>query len=378
MLKLLILILCLYCPVAIAGDLQLLTTNFCDADIHKKYAIVDSLLAADSIPGGFFRTLMTTDDFRPYFETFDIYHVLRMRTAERLFNISNPDIANILKEYYYGGIRSRKLDRPTTYAMKYDWQHELCRATDKNGTIWAVTNIWWFGCRDDLWLISKNNESDSIWAGPWFTGICQDHSEDKNAYYLNPCRLEFIKEELHLIIVDQQIDTIISPAILTADWDKDGLYDYEEIRFTTNPDNDDSDSDGIIDGEDMNPIAPANENLSDVDMARLAMFKNFARNNYAYSLYVLPVREGKKLEYDTSSPNSIILTLNPEEIKRHERCCPGPHYPNSGLAVNIRAEKISDDRIDAFISFRDIGERCELERKNGIWLISRFLGTVRY
>lgn len=387
MLKTMAIILVITFTESTASDLSSLYDEFSNTEVKGKYRIIDSLLASIEIPHKFFGKLLDTDDFKDSFPTFDVYWTLQSRTARKVVDISDPDITAILKKYYYSGRRSRHLNRPTTWMIKWHWQKEIARVVDKDGSIWAVTNIWWYGNREDLWLIHKKNESDSTWSGPWFTGISTAIPIDLNKYKANPkeipintfiCSLEFINGKLHLIDEQRGIDKIISPEILTLDKDYDGLYDVEEERFTTDPDNDDTDGDGLLDGEDINPLAAPKTDLTDEDMIRLAMFRNCAWGNYPYTVFVIAADNENKLEYFTNSPNAIILSMNKPALDRYQAICGGAFYPSAGCAVQITKDRISDDCVNASFFSRDQGLLYEVERHNGIWVVGNNIGIIHY
>jgi hypothetical protein len=313
-----------------------------------------------------------TEDLKSDFPTPKIYWELKNKTANRLTVRNEPGTVNFMKIYYYGGHRTRTMNRPTTYQLKFDWQKEIARVVDKKGTIWAITSIWWFGSYSDLWLISKKSECDTIWSGPWFTGVTIGL---KAEYY--SCSLEIRRGKMHLIIPQPGIDKIISPKILTSDRDEDGLYDLEEIRFTTDPDNKDSDGDGIIDGEDLNPLAKQKAELSDEDMVRLIVFRSNISGGYPYNLYIVPTKDDNKLEYYSASPNAIILSLNPQELKKYQENCYNPFRPDN-FSISIDIKKESDSLMNAFISYKSDGIKWEVERRNGFWLLGKIIDRVIY
>jgi hypothetical protein len=370
LLRYLIILNFLVISAAVSSAKQSLSDSFNGADINEKYRILDSLLTSDSIPTDFFRTLMTTDDFRQSFPSLDVYHVLISRTAIKLFDISNPEIMQILKLYYYGGPRSRKLYRPKTYEINYDWQKIIAQTTADDGTIWALTNIWWFGCYDDLWLIKNNSKTDNIGAGPWFTGITLHRTSSGT---IEDCRLEYDQNHLHLIVPEQNIDTVISPEILTHDSDRDGLYDCEEIRFLADSRNPDSDGDKIPDGDDLNPLAGQNGLLSDEDMIKLVLFRDYCGASYEYNLYHVKFENGRKLQYFVNAPNAIIIALDSIGFAQSRNRF-GEYDELAPLSVYFHIEKISDDCVEASIFHHGASDNCVLRRRDGYWFISRWLG----
>jgi len=109
--------------------------------------------------------------------------------------------------------------------------------TDSKGNLWGVASSSVLGSFLDLWLLKSDGRK---WNQAFFAGSLTDPSE---------------------IDIETMIDVMDSIGI-SQDSDKDGWTDLVEKRLGTDPDNKDTDGDGLIDSEDKNPLAaprPLNE-----------------------------------------------------------------------------------------------------------------------
>ncbi|MEI6091979.1 MAG: hypothetical protein WCR42_16115 [bacterium] len=144
---------------------------------------------------------------------------------------------------------------------------------EKNGNNWAI--IYTDSKYDDFiyggwgyWL-ALSNDDGKTWK-KYYTGLTENcyYSfkrkskialwKDSNTLQIEAAIVRQISEVVHPMpaqfeAVQDSIAVQIDISQITKDSDNDGLTDIVENKMMLNPNNPDSDSDGIVDGEDKNP-----------------------------------------------------------------------------------------------------------------------------
>jgi hypothetical protein len=354
----------------VASELSTIDERFKKATVKEKYEIINNVLASEAVDTSFLSSVLNTDKFLSSFPSVDVYRALKSRTAIKLGEIGAPEMIKLLYVYYYGNARNRFLKRPDSYEFKYDWQTIVAQTEDSKGTQWALTKIWWFRCRNDLWLVKKD-QGNTHWSGPWFTGIS---SRELSAMWLED-------NYIHIINSESGQESVISLEMLIEDSDGDGLYNVEERRFETDHLASDSDGDGIIDGEDMNPLSAGAEDLHPWDYVRIAVLRHEALGDYPYTLYLIAADDDDRLEYFSPSSNAIILSMTPDQMERFQLQCVGharrdvitrKSMRDIGTVESIRfslVEKLEDEfYID--VKRTDMVNRYRVEKKDGVWVVT--------
>jgi hypothetical protein len=349
---------------------------FCKADYTQKLAIVDSLLAIEPVPIGFFDKFLNEDSCLNSFESICVGRVFQTRLVFRLSAYYKSDYEAVLRRYFYGMPKSRPLRRPSADVLSHGAKI-ISELKDPFDIEWAITQIPWLGDKGDIWIFKK---SDSTWLGPWFTGIHTQKYFDKSLKKIiaESCSLAWHDGQLHLIIPETNLDSIISFQTIIADDDKDGFYNVEESRIGTDPKNPDTDSDGIIDSEDMNPLAGGKKELSSEDYALLAGFRYNAQEDYNYFIYHLSVDSIENIEYYSPSDNTLIRQYDPRQVGENGYSFRPTEINNSMFYITIHTKRLDENSIKIDVRLSSERHFYLMENINGLWLITENLGEIDY
>ena len=354
-----------------------------DADKGKHYEIINQAIAAEKAPLGFLSEVINTDKFAKLFPTYCVFRVLQIQTAMWMSKIATKDICEILREFYYGGSHSRILKRPAEYSLYSfytGWQKPVCEITNPDGTGWALVNISWYGCSNDLWLI-KGIPGDSTWEGPWFTGFQsrglpkiffrEDGTVDSSGYSLR------IKNDgVHIISADGALDKLISPEVLNIDSDEDGLYDIEERRFGTDPLDNDTDNDGLFDGIDINPLTVEKKELQPQDYARMVVFMWETTRDIPMDVYFVDISVEDSLEYRVPSPNALVLPITATQVISDD--CDCQSWGVFGQQISMGLSVQDELAIGISLSTGDHTTSYCVERLHDIWILTEERETIQY
>lgn len=135
-----------------------------------------------------------------------------------------------------------KYSKTRPYAML------LAAQKDSEGVLWGLMRMELVGNRHDLWIAGYRNGK---WQGFTFTGN-SDEKPDLSTWFT----------------------AYVGHPSLAKDTDGDGLTDILEQRFGTSIDKTDSDSDGLADSVDKNPLAARRE-LDDTEQVLAAAFEGY-------------------------------------------------------------------------------------------------------
>jgi hypothetical protein len=238
------------------------------------------------------------------------------RVALDLAQIPSPGAREALRRFYLQGSRRGKLERRGPYDIRFDWQQPLVTTTDEEGERWAVVALWWYGSHEDLWIIHSTD--GETWSYPLFTGLGRLARGDSR-YQM---RLEVRAGKVRILYPRHDVppnasrvaraEEEISIADLTRDSDRDGLYDVEERRLRTDPRKPDTDGDGLVDGEDLNPLVGRNpRQLTDEQAIRQAVFRRHVHDEV--KLTVIQAEPADRQEY-LGGFGGITLSLSKQEI----------------------------------------------------------------
>jgi outer membrane protein assembly factor BamB len=133
--------------------------------------------------------------------------------------------------------------------FEWPWSYQ-CKLTetrkDAKGLLWGLLSSRAAGGSSDLWVSSYNSGK---WSEPVYTGVAG--KELGNADWLA---------------------RFAGDATIAADSDADGWSDLMERRLGTNPNNPDSDGDGLKDSQDKNPLAAPRE-LTETEQVMASAFQ---------------------------------------------------------------------------------------------------------
>jgi type II secretory pathway pseudopilin PulG len=139
----------------------------------------------------------------------------------------------------------------------------LAKCNDKNGNEWAVFRWYRYGA-NNLWITKKLKQD--IWSQPIFLDLLNISNVPYNAKY----GLKIDNETFIISVDGKNISFKLGDQLL--DSDRDGITDAVERILKTNPKDQDSDDDGVLDGKDGNPLTPKPKKRNDIMEIRQAVF----------------------------------------------------------------------------------------------------------
>lgn len=165
--------------------------------------------------------------------------VLSVLRAARKTRQTRPDVATF---YRLTQLPNHVLPTEELGVWNQDTPKGELRATaqDNHGNLWGLFNCPAFGSIFDLWVARRTGNQ---WTDFVFTGASEEDFEYKTS---EGTVLTYPKDWLTRYA--------LNPA-LRVDRDHDGLTDLAEKRLGTDPANPDTDSDGLPDSQDKNPLA---------------------------------------------------------------------------------------------------------------------------
>lgn len=229
----------------------------------------------------------------------------RLQPIERLSVIGSPDAIGVLEEFLttYGAHRKLKqhtlvalgrigteaameairkfekwtekmwLDPPDfrfglkDHAIDHFRPHELkplATCQDENRAEWAIFRWHRLG-REDYWITKAKGES--TWSDPILLGnLSSRFTTSRDA------KFDLRIEEQTFVVRVAGKSVRFNSEDYTLDSDGDGLPDSVERCLTTSAQNPDTDGDGVLDGEDGNPLTPKHKLTNDIAEIRQAVF----------------------------------------------------------------------------------------------------------
>lgn len=188
------------------------------------------------------------------------------------------------------GLQENAIDHFAPYPAE-----PLARTTYSENKTWALLPLNRYG-QVDLWLTSLNK--DNQWSWPIFLnlpGFPEPRRLSETTWNIQ-CQLEIEGDSLRIKCDSKTYESLISDHL--KDTDKDGLPDIVEARFLTDPNNPDSDEDGLFDGKDSNPLTPKHKQTDDITEIRQAVFSVlFATSNSQNTIVIVERDEFAKQEY---------------------------------------------------------------------------------
>ncbi|MBN1974322.1 MAG: HEAT repeat domain-containing protein [Sedimentisphaerales bacterium] len=239
----------------------------------------------------------------------------------------------------------------------------LAKTIDSNKRTWILIPLDRYG-RLDLFLTSL--KEDDTWSElilldiPGFPELGLLSETQWNI----KCQLLIQNDLAKIECNDKSYEVKISDQL--KDEDKDGLPDIVETRLLTDSKNSDSDSDGVSDGKDSNPLTPKHKETNDIIEIRQAAFSAlFATSKSLNAIVVVDKDKFTKQEYyGFSGP-----VLRASEVRR-------------GF-VNVTSIDIKhQSETDATVTISDweggdsgSGHEAKLKKIHGKWVVVDFKMT---
>jgi hypothetical protein len=240
----------------------------------------------------------------------------------------------------------------------------IAEATDEKGKTWAVFPWSRYG-KQDIWL-TFSTEKDS-WSRPILLELpgmpylvrTSERAFDKK------CQLQIEGDSVTVTCDGSAAKSSISRSL--KDSDSDGLPDIVEGRLLTDPDNPDSDRDGIADGNDSNPLTPRHEDSNDVVQIRQAVFSVlFATCSSRDAVVVLERGDFAKQEY-YGFAGAVLRSAQKRKGFVNIMC----------LTVNLESTTSANASISDWEGpeARSVHE-AKLKKIDGKWVVVEFMLTI--
>jgi hypothetical protein len=239
----------------------------------------------------------------------------------------------------------------------------LAKTTDEKNATWALFQWNCHSADAEIWICKSLG--DVLWSQPILLdlpGITEFYPFIRKRGKWDVKRSFQIKNGSIKIVIDEKIwESRISDHL--ADMDMDGLTDLVEARLLTDPNDPDSDRDGLPDGRDSNPLTPKHNDTNDVTQIRQAVFSALCATSNSRNAVVIVDRDDfAKQEYYGYAG----VVLRSPEI-RHG-------FVNiTGIKVNLK----SHDTATATISdwegnLAASGHLAKLKKLHGKWVVVEF------
>ncbi|PZU87645.1 MAG: hypothetical protein DI529_06935 [Chryseobacterium sp.] len=237
-----------------------------------------------------------------------------------------------------------------------------------------------------FWLLKIENNVGKA----YFLGLSFSH------YYINEIQTELIIKNEELQLQGSLVKIIKVPGLpgyddysaiadgklfriklsdLERDTDKDGYNDIFEESFGLNPKSTDTDSDGIDDFNDLNPLFKSEKNkFTQLYEQLLPTNFTFNKNNLKNMHYFINVYENDCNYFQKINPKLRTLVVAEEKSKR-------PYYLRVTDVVNggfskLRTDKQNPEKFYFYEWGRGHTNDYSVEFKNGKWKIEITGGTV--
>ncbi|MBN1974321.1 MAG: HEAT repeat domain-containing protein [Sedimentisphaerales bacterium] len=259
------------------------------------------------------------------------------------------------------GMKEHAVDHYTSFPAQ-----PLAQAKDANNKTWALVPSNRY---DWVQLCLTSLEKDNQWSEPILLsipGMTMPH-QVSDTKWNQEYKIQVDSDLLMILSEDKKFESKISEQL--KDSDKDGLTDNVEALFLTDPKNPDSDSDGIQDGKDTNPLTPKHKEINDITKIRQAVFS---------------------VIFAVTSSNKAIVVINKNEdefAKQEYYGFAGPVLRASkvrdGFAnlTSIDIKEQSENAATVWINDWEAveasrGREVKLKKLHGKWIVTRF-GIMR-
>lgn len=246
----------------------------------------------------------------------------------------------------------------------------LAQTTDINGKTWAIFpwaryTGWTYEAHAEIWLTCKNEN------GSWREPILLDVpnmptiKRESSKSWEAKCALTVENDVVKITYDGEKLETTISGSL--RDTDGDNLPNIAEARLYTDPQNPDCDEDGILDGNDSNPLTPPVKEPNDTHHIRQAVFSILlATSSNREPIFIVEKGDFAKQEYygragmvlpaKKAEPGRINITAIDVKITS----------PTTAIA------DISDYEGNLAAS----GHEAKLKKVKGKWVVIQFALTI--
>jgi hypothetical protein len=238
----------------------------------------------------------------------------------------------------------------------------LAKATDEKGKTWAIF-AWAPYCTRDIWLTDSQKENS--WSEPILLHAPAMLSliDMAQAGPDKPLRLEVKGDTVTATCNGKTAKSSIAESL--KDSDKDKLPDLVEGRLHTDPNNPDTDKDGVTDANDSNPLTPKHNKTDDVTQIRQAVFSVlFATSDCRDAIHLIDPGNSGKQEY--YGYGGFVL----RGLKMRE----GHVFVNFGeVEILIQLPTMAEASIYSTIGNEgNVVYRAKLKKIHGKWVVVEF------
>lgn len=246
----------------------------------------------------------------------------------------------------------------------------LAETTDQNGQTWAIFPWaryagWTYEAHAEIWLTYKSEN------GSWKEPILLDVpnmptiKRESSKSWETKCTLTVENDFVKITCDGEKLETTISGSL--RDTDSDNLPDIAEARLRTDPRNPDCDEDGILDGNDSNPLTPPVKEPNDSHYIRQAVFSILlATSSNRGPIFI--VKKGDFAEQEYYGCAGVILPANKAESGRINITAIDVKITSPTTAI----AGISDYEGNLAAS----GHRAKLKKVKGKWVVIEFALTI--
>ncbi|MFH1422352.1 MAG: hypothetical protein ABIH42_06535 [Planctomycetota bacterium] len=218
-------------------------------------------------------------------------------------------------------------------------------AKDNQNRLYSIEISDKMGANDIYITYSEDGKN---WHKPLFTGlsVSEDYAPDSSNISITKGTIELIYNKVTNYGKESKREkAIFSLNDIQRDTDEDGLVDIEEIRLRTDPMLTDTDSDGIKDSKDFNPLV-AKKKLTTNQKIRAAAFRRVIQmsetgNNKVFPSSLVIVNTPYLEKQEFPGHDFYVLNLTEEELKDFKS-----QIGDGVCVINFAKESIISDKAE--------------------------------
>lgn len=263
---------------------------------------------------------------------------------------------------------------------KYDdfiyggWGYWIAISND-NGKNW---NQYYTGLTEKYYFYFKRNSKIPLWKDINTIEIESAIVRQKSAV-MHPIPAEYE-------IVEDNLAVEIDLSKIILDSDNDGLTDVAELKMLLNPNNPDTDGDGIIDSEDKNPrfkscktnksiiyeslienYSPDEKGKMYIDLSNPQTIKENIENSFDYDGISIFVTDNEDLQRIDLKKTTLII-MSSKEYQQYEKQYPS-HFIKSNYSQMFKCDK-KKDTYKIHTSYLTGGNTYLIKKTKEGWTIS--------
>jgi hypothetical protein len=263
---------------------------------------------------------------------------------------------------------------PTGCTIDVDTPFSSSRSVSTPDGSWLAYVSPALGGRNDVWLAHVD---DSKLEGPWFTGRTVPGLLELQ--FLDPAddgtlTLESVERECDGCYVDdadrpksgKPDETVLDPASLSKDGDKDGWTNLVEKRLGTDPARKDTDKDGLRDTADPAPLSSSKKSNKLTDRQQVMRAAFFALLGFGGSVEPLYVVGPDEVNIPYAGYPSLVLHRSEQESVLLQRALglPGPPFlvfrelelEGEEASVELLLQRSDQDAASYHVEVRNVGD----------------------